>query len=106
MIARITHAVTGLPTLHISADCIDNSGSAARALDPYFVNDVRLNWSVTSLKGVKELALNLTVRNIFSELYESNGWTYSYIYQEQRQEMVGLYPQAPVNVLGGVTVRF
>jgi iron complex outermembrane receptor protein len=85
---------------------LDNSGSSDRALDPYLVNDLRLNWSVTSMKGVKELSFNITVRNIFSELYESNGWSYSYIESEDRKEFVGLYPQAPVNVLGGLTVRF
>ena len=49
---------------------------------------------------------NLTVRNIFSKLYESNGWVYGYISEGRRQGQVGLYPQAPINVLGGVCVRF
>jgi len=43
---------------------------------------------------------------MFSELYESNGWSYSYVLEGRRQEFVGLYPQAPLNVLGGVTFRF
>ncbi len=95
-----------LVTKYVGRQFLDNSGSADRALDPYLVNDLRLNWSINSLKGVKDLAFNLTARNIFGELYESNGWSYSYIENEERKEMVGLYPQAPVNLLGGMTVTF
>ncbi|MBS1937816.1 MAG: hypothetical protein JSS84_08425, partial [Bacteroidetes bacterium] len=62
--------------------------------------------SLFSLKGTKSVDFNLTVRNLFSELYESNGWSYSYISEGRRQEQVGLFPQAPINVLGGVSVRF
>jgi len=54
----------------------------------------------------RSIDLNLTVRNVFSELYESNGWAYSFSYEGRRQSLIGLYPQAPVNVLGGVTLRF
>jgi hypothetical protein len=31
---------------------------------------------------------------------------YSYYENDRRMEMIGLYPQAPLNVLGGVSVRF
>jgi hypothetical protein len=30
---------------------------------------------------------------------------YSYVSDGRRQEFVGLYPQAPLNLLGGVSVR-
>ena len=95
-----------LVTKYIGEQFLDNSGSSARSLDPYLVNDLRLNWSITGLKGLKELAFNVTARNVFSELYESNGWSYSYIAEGRRQELVGLFPQAPLNVLAGLSVRF
>jgi iron complex outermembrane receptor protein len=75
-------------------------------LDAYVVNDLRANVTLLRLKGIKSIDFNLTVRNILSELYESNGWSYSYISDDRRQEQVGLFPQAPINVLGGVSVRF
>jgi hypothetical protein len=43
---------------------------------------------------------------LFSELYENNGWVYSFIADGQREDLVSLFPQAPLNVLGGVVVRF
>jgi hypothetical protein len=48
----------------------------------------------------------LILRNLFSELYENNGWVYSFIADGQREDLVSLFPQAPLNVLGGVVVRF
>ena len=95
-----------LVSKYVGTQYLDNSASADRQLDAYVVNDARLNVTLFGLRGTRSVDLNLTVRNLFSELYESNGWAYSYMSDGRRQELVGLYPQAPVNVLGGVTVRF
>ena len=93
-------------TKYVGKQYLDNSSSTDRMLDAYLVNDLRANVSLFSLKGTKSVDFNLTVRNLFSELYESNGWSYSYISEGRRQEQVGLFPQAPMNMLGGVSVRF
>ncbi|MBP9159924.1 MAG: TonB-dependent receptor, partial [Flavobacteriales bacterium] len=93
-------------TKYVGQQYLDNSASNDRLLDAYIVNDLRANVSLFHWKGTKSVDFNLTVRNIFSELYESNGWVYSYISDDRRQEQVGLFPQAPINVLGGVSVRF
>ncbi len=95
-----------LITKYVGRQYIDNSGSADRALDAYVVNDLRLNVALTKVFGIPNIDFNLTVRNVFSELYESNGWSYSYVMDGRRQEFVGLYPQAPLNVLGGLNLRF
>lgn len=90
---------------HVGHQYLDNSGSDDRRLNAFVVHDLRANVSL-SAKGVKRIDINLTFRNILSELYESNGWVYSYVYQGTRQQMIGLYPQAPANVMGGISVRF
>jgi len=84
---------------------LDNTASAGRMLDAYIVNDLRANVTLR-VKGTKGIDLNLTLRNLFNELYESNGWVYSYYTGGRRMEMIGLFPQAPLNVLGGVSVRW
>lgn len=104
--ARKGHADLTLVTKYVGKQYLDNSTSTDRMLDAYVVNDLRANVTVLGLKGTRGVDLNLTVRNLFSELYESNGWVYSYVSEGRRQEQVGLFPQAPLNVLGGVTVRF
>lgn len=93
-------------TKYVGQQFLDNTGSSDRMLDAYVVNDVRVNVTLVCLKGARGVDLNLTVRNLFSEVYESNGWVYSYFTGDRRQAMIGLFPQAPLNVLGGATVRF
>ena len=68
--------------------------------------DLRLNWAIAALPGTKEVTFNCTVRNVFNARYESNGWAYSYMLEGRRQAMVGLFPQAPRNVMAGLTLRF
>jgi len=99
-------AELSLITKYVGRQFLDNSGSADRALDAYVVNDLRLNVGLTSVLGISNIDINITARNIFSELYESNGWSYSYLLDGRRQEFVGLYPQAPRNILGGITFSF
>ncbi len=101
-----------LVTKYVGEQYLDNSGSDACKLEAYLVNDLRLNVSLTKLSSSSSLSsspridLILTVRNLFNELYESNGWSYSFVESGKRQEFVGLYPQAPLNVLAGAVVRF
>lgn len=89
---------------YVGRQFLDLSASVDRMLDPFLVCDLRLNANWLA-KGTKGIDFNLTLRNLFSELYESNGWVYSYVSDGRRQEFVGLYPQAPLNLLGGVSVR-
>ena len=100
------HATITWVTKYVSSQYLDNTSNRDRMLDAYVVHDLRLNASLFVLKGVRSLDINFTVRNIFSELYESNGWSYAYVSEGRRQSMVGLYPQAPLNVMGGVTFDF
>lgn len=93
-------------TKYVGEQYLDNTGSTDRMLDPFLVNDLRLNLGVIGTKTFQRIDINLTARNLFSELYESNGWVYSFFEGDRRQSFIGLFPQAPLNFLGGVTVRF
>jgi len=100
------HADLTLVTKYVGDQYLDNTASRERMLDAYLVNDLRTNVMLLGLKGLRSIDLNLTVRNLFSTLYESNGWVYSYFENDDRKGMTGLFPQAPLNFLGGVSVRF
>jgi iron complex outermembrane receptor protein len=91
-------------TKYVGTQYLDLSTSPDRRLDPFLVNDLRLN-ATWLAKGTRGIDFNLTVRNLFSELYESNGWAYSFISDGRRQQLVGLFPQAPLHVLAGVSVK-
>ncbi|GAB4310624.1 MAG: TonB-dependent receptor [Bacteroidales bacterium] len=90
---------------YVSRQYIDNTGSEDRSLDPWFVNDLLLEYKI-STGFIRGIDLFLKVNNLFSELYESNAWVYRYYYQGQYWEMDGYFPQAPAHFLAGVTLRF
>jgi iron complex outermembrane recepter protein len=55
---------------------------------------------------MNEVAFTLLVNNVFGELYESNGYTYSFISEGQRTTANVYYPQATANFLAGVRIKF
>ena len=76
-----------------------------RYLNSYFVNGLRLNYDF-SIKSVKDIGISLLINNIFSEKYESNGATYPDIESGKVVNYNYLFPQAPINFLVGLSLKF
>lgn len=89
---------------YVSRQYLDNTSNNNRKLDAFFVNNLRLNYNL-KLKGVKKIGLGLLVNNVFNELYESNGYTFSYIYSGLVTENY-YYPQAETNFLLSLNLKF
>lgn len=83
---------------------LDNTASESKKLDAYWVNDVRFTYGLKP-KCMKELSLTVLINNVLNAKYSSNGYTYSYIAGETVTENF-VYPQAGINVLSGVKMRF
>jgi len=90
---------------YVSRQYLDNTSTVSRSLDPYFVNDVRLNYNF-KLKGIKSIGIGLLVNNIFSNKYQSDGATYPDIESGKIVNYNYYYPQAPVNFLASLNIRF
>jgi len=84
---------------------IDNTSNEDRKLDPYFVNGIIFNYLIKT-SFVEEIGIDLIVNNIFNTKYESNAWVYKYIYEEQPLEMSGYFPQAGINFMLGLHLKF
>ena len=89
---------------YVGKQFMDNTSSENRKLNAFFVNDLRANYTI-SPKIVKEITFSLLVNNVFNELYESNGYTYSYVSDKQVVTENFYYPQAGTNFLLAVRVR-
>ncbi|WP_394993825.1 TonB-dependent receptor [Emticicia sp.] len=89
---------------YVSKQFMDNTSDTHRSLNSFFVNDIRASYSIKP-KFVKELTFSLLVNNLFNHLYESNGYTYSYISEKQTVTENFYYPQAGTNFLLAVKVR-
>ena len=89
---------------YVGHQFLDNTSNNNRSLDAFFVNDLRINYSLKP-KGFKNMTLSLLLNNLFNTEYESNGYTYSYLYFGKITENF-VYPQAGTNFLAALKVRF
>ncbi|MFY9309777.1 MAG: TonB-dependent receptor [Bacteroidia bacterium] len=90
---------------YVSEQYLDNTSTDTRKLDAFFVNDLRINYSFKT-KYIRSIGITLAINNLFSEQYESNGYTWGYIYGGQRIVENFYYPQAGINYLAGLTFKF
>ena len=95
----------GFLSKYVGKQYLDNTATENRKLNSYFTNDLR---AIYSLRGkiLKEVNFSLLVNNIFNTLYESNGYSYSYISEKQTITENFYYPQAGTNFLFGVNLKF
>lgn len=94
---------------YVSKQFLDNTGSDARSLNAFFTNDIRISYSVQP-RFFKSVEVNLLVNNIFNEMYEPNGYTFSYLVSgENQKELITenyYYPMAGTNFMLGLSLRF
>lgn len=98
-------AEVALLSKYVSKQYMDNTSNNSRSIDPFFANDLRFRYN-TSAGRVKNIGLTLLVNNVFSELYESNGFTYSYITGNMLSTSNAYFPQATRNFLLSANLRF
>ncbi len=96
---------------YVGDQYMDNTQNDGRKLNAFFTNDLRLNYSLRP-RFVKNLEFTLLINNILNQMYEPNGYTFSYFLPGEGatgRELVTenfFYPQAGTNFLAGVKVRF
>lgn len=83
---------------------LDNTSNNNKAIDPYFVNDLVIKYA-PALRGISRSEVKLLVNNLLNSKFVSNGYTYSYIFDDLIEENF-FYPQAGINVLLGMDFSF
>ncbi len=87
---------------YVSQQYLDNTSSSDRSMPSFHYQQLRVNFNPT-IKKIKTCNISFVVNNLFDEKYVSNGYTYSYIYQDRVDENY-YYPQAGRNYM--VNVKF
>lgn len=95
----------------IGKQYMTNARSEEAVLDSYFVSDLHLGYTFKKLLGVKALRLGFSIYNLFSEKYFNNGYAGAgYYVGDDGQPVIyryaGYAAQAPIHVMGTVTLRF
>lgn len=95
-----------LITKYVSEQYLDNTENANRKLNAFLVNDIRLNYELPVTYFFNSIRVGVLVNNIFNEVYEPNGYTFSGITGGKRYDFNYYYPQAGTNLLANIILRF
>lgn len=93
-----------LVSKYVSRQYLDNTGNKSRSLNPYFIQDVRLSYLLQG-KLFKTTTVIAQVNNIFSNKYEPNGYSFSYVYGGKLTTENYYFPMALLNFMVGVNIR-
>lgn len=93
-------------TQYVGKQYFTNNENDALSLGSYCVTNLNLAYTFRT-RSARSVRLGLMVNNLFNAEYEGNGYGYSTYFKEVPSQHTAYYfPQAPLNVLANVTVRF
>ncbi len=99
-----------LQSHYVSRQYMTNAGYKEQSLDPYFVSDLSIGCTLDDLTGIKNMRIGLTIYNLFSEEYENNGYAGTGYYMDGSEKVIyryaGYAAQAPIHVMGSVSLKF
>lgn len=97
---------------YVGKQYMGNIDSENSTLDAYFINDLNVNYEWNINKGLKSIVFSALINNLFDIEYESNGYFYTYDDDFSNPPVIttiegaGFYPQAGINFLAGMTLKF
>ncbi len=89
---------------HVSKQYLDNTQHNSRSLNPYYVQDLRLHYTLQN-KLFASTELVLYVNNLFNKVYESNGYTFSYFSGGSYTTENYYFPMAGTNFTLAVNIK-
>lgn len=100
-----------LETHYVGKQYMTNAHIESQTLKAYCVSNVLLGYTLRDIMRLKEVRFGVEVYNVFSTLYENNGYAGSGYYIGEDGEKViyrysGYAAQAPAHVMGSITVKF
>lgn len=108
----IKNMQVSLLTKFVGDQYMGNIDSKASKLQSYSVSDLNVSYEIKTNSVFKSIIFSGLVNNIFDYEYESNGYFYTYDDDFSNPgsiktiEGAGYYPQAGINFLAGMTLKF
>ena len=94
-----------LNTKYVGKQYIDNTQNSERMLNGYLVQNLIFSFSNKN-RMFNELTCQFVVNNIFDSKYETNAWVYKYMEGGSQHVMDGYFPQAGINYMFKIGVKF
>lgn len=102
----------GILSKYVGEQYMGNIDSETSLLDSYFINDFNIFYELRDIPVFESVAFSGLVNNIFNVKYVSNGYFFTFLDDFSNPgtittiESAGYYPQAGINFLAGVTLKF
>lgn len=96
-----------LSSKYVGNQYIDNSKSKNRVLDPYWVHNLRIAYSIKP-RFVNEVQITAQLNNLLNAMYVTNAWVYKGVAGDQGFTTLqdGYFPQAGRHFLAGISLKF
>jgi len=106
----ISYSLTGNLKVHfiskyVGKQYFDNTMSSNRKIDPYLVNNLRIDFTHDFLKR-GGIDFKFVFNNLFNSLYESNAYGGLWYEDGIEKSWAYYFPQAGINFMGSIGVRF
>lgn len=90
---------------NVGRQYLDNTSNKSRSINPYSLLDLRINYTIKT-KLIPEISFMFGVYNLTNQLYETNGYTFSYYSDSSLNTYNYKAPAATTNVMGGFSLKF
>jgi len=90
---------------YIGKQYFDNTMNHDRMIDPYFINNIRLDYE-PQIRTIKGFELQLLINNIFDEIYESNAYGGNWYEDGVEKNWSYYFPQAGTSLMFKIGVKF
>ena len=97
---------------YVGKQFMGNIDSDNSVLESYFVNDINISYEWKPKSVFKSILLSGLINNVLDLKYESNGYFYTFDDDYTSPGVIstiegaGYYPQAGINFLAGLTLKF
>jgi iron complex outermembrane receptor protein len=95
-----------LQTKYVGSQNADNSGLADRKIDAYWLNDLRVEYTMSVKNFFEEARFAVVMNNMLDLRYVSNGYVYPYLFDGSLVNEVYVYPQAGRNFMLNLYLSF
>ena len=92
-------------TQYVSKQYFTNYENPNMMLDAYCVTNLNFAYTFRT-RAARSVRVGLLINNLFNTEYEGNGYGWSEAYEGAQTDHAFYFPQAPLNVLANITVRF
>ena len=104
-IIPIINSEISFQSKYVGRQFLDNTSHLSRSIDPYYVQNLRLSYRLSTKKTFKAIDFIFKINNLFNKKYESNGYTYNYFYGSELAVENYYFPMAGTNFLAGVNFK-